>query len=335
MKRLLYIGNKLSIHGKTLTNIETLGPLLQQQGHRVSYASSRKNNIARLLDMIIQTLRFSKSDYVLIDTYSTINFWYAFIISQLCRVLKIKYIPILHGGNLPARLQNNPRLCQMIFNHAHRNVAPSDYLFQAFKKAGFLNLVNIPNTIHLSDYPFKKRVEIGPKLLWVRSLAPIYNPEMALQVLKKILQDFPDAKLCMVGPDKDNKLAALQKMAEELGIQVTFTGKLPKKDWIKLSEQYDIFINTTHFDNMPVSVIEAMALGLPVVSTNVGGLSFLLKDRKTALLVNDNDVNAMVSGIKEMIQNKPFAQQIMANAHSDIQRFDWNQVSVKWNEILI
>ena len=334
-KRLLYIGNKLSIHGKTLTNIETLGPLLEQQGHMVCYASSQKNSIVRLLDMLVQTVRFSKSDYVLIDTYSTSNFWYAFLISQLCRLLKIKYIPILHGGNLPLRLQKNPRLCQMIFNHAHRNVAPSNYLFEAFKAAGFNNLVNIPNSIQLTDYPFKKRTDIGPKLLWVRSLAPIYNPEMALEVLQKLQNDFPNAALCIVGPDKDNKMAGLQQMAQSLGIEVTFTGKLPKPDWIQLSEQYDIFINTTHFDNMPVSVIEAMALGLPVVSTNVGGLPFLLKDRKTAWLVNDNDATAMVTGIKEIIQNKTFGQQMITNAKHDIQQFDWNEVGAKWNEVLI
>lgn len=334
-KQLLYIGNKLSIHGKTLTNIETLGPLLEQQGHAVSYASSKKNRLFRLFDMIVQTFRFSKSDYVLIDTYSTSNFWYAFLISQLCRLLKIKYIPILHGGNLPLRLQKNPRLCQMIFNHAHCNVAPSNYLFEAFKNAGFTNLVNIPNAIQMENYPFKKRTEISPKLLWVRSLAPIYNPEMALEVLQKLQKDFPNAALCMVGPNKDNKLAGLQQMAQRLGIQVTFTGKLPKSDWIQLSEQYDIFINTTHFDNMPVSVIEAMALGLPVVSTNVGGLPFLLKDRKTAWLVNDNDATAMATGIKEIIQNRTFGQQMITNAKHDIQQFDWNEVGAKWNEVLI
>ena len=334
-KQLLYIGNKLSIHGKTLTNIETLGPLLEQQGHAVCYASSKKNRLFRLFDMIVQTFRFSKSDYVLIDTYSTSNFWYAFLISQLCRLLKIKYIPILHGGNLPLRLQKNPRLCQMIFNHAHRNVAPSNYLFEAFKNAGFTNLVNIPNAIQMENYPFKKRTEISPKLLWVRSLAPIYNPEMAIEVLQKLQNDFPNAALCMVGPDKDNKLAGLQQMAQRLGIQVTFTGKLPKPDWIQLSEQYDIFINTTHFDNMPVSVIEAMALGLPVVSTNVGGLPFLLKDRKTAWLVNDNDATAMATGIKEIIQNRTFGQQMITNAKHDIQQFDWNEVGAKWNEVLI
>src|SRR5690606_24786051 len=125
-------------------------------------------------------LRLSrKTDYVLIDTYSTSNFWYAFAVSQLCRFLRLKYIPILHGGNLPVRLANNPRLCRMVFKYAHVNVAPSGYLQQAFSDAGF-SVIKIPNPFDAADFPYKHRQFVGPKLLWVRSFAAIYNPEMAL-----------------------------------------------------------------------------------------------------------------------------------------------------------
>jgi len=78
----------------------------------------------------------------------------------------------------------------------------------------------------------------------------------------------------MVGPDKDSSLGEAKDLAKQLGVaeSVTFTGVLPKAQWHQLSEKFDIFINTTNIDNMPVSIIEAMALGLPIVSTNAGGL---------------------------------------------------------------
>ncbi|NHM06397.1 glycosyltransferase family 4 protein [Flavobacterium sp. CYK-4] len=333
--KLLYIGNKLSQHGLTVTSIETLGALLEKEQYEVIYASTQKIKLLRLLDMLLTTFRVRKQvDFVLIDTYSTKNFWYAFFVSQLCRLLKMKYIPKLHGGDLPNRLKRSPQLCDMIFKYAYINIAPSFYLLEAFNSRGYAFINYIPNTIELQNYPFKVREKIAPKLLWVRSFTSIYNPEMAIRVFEKIKQKYPEAELCMVGPDKDGTLEKIKSLAKSIGLPVDFTGRLSKQDWIKRSEQYDIFINTTHFDNTPVSVIEAMALGLPIVSTNVGGITYLLEDHKTALLVNDSDIEGMVQAIYEIIDNPELKNHLVANGHQLVQEFDWIKVREKWEDVL-
>lgn len=335
MKNLLYIGNKLSSPSNNLTSIDTLGSLLEKEGNKLSYASSKVNKVLRLLDMIFTTIRHrEKADYVLIDVYSTNNFWYAIIISQLCRFFKLKYIPKLHGGNLPSRFKNNPKLCSLIFDNAHYNIAPSNFLLFSSLNSGLKNVYYIPNTIELKNYNFKERLKIEPKLLWVRSFDKIYNPIMAVKVFVEIKKTYPNATLCMVGPDKDGSLQKTKNFANQQSVEVTFTGKLSKSDWTKLSQDYDIFINTTHFDNTPVSVIEAMALGLPVVSTNVGGIPFLLENNDTALLVNDNDVDGMVNSIKTLIENDETSQKIIKNARQLSETFDWEDVKRLWSNIL-
>lgn len=335
MKQLIYIGNKLSIHGNTATSIETLGQFLENEKFKINYASSKKNKILRLLDMIFTTLKyFKKSDYLLIDTYSTQNFWYAIIISQLSRVLKLKYITKLHGGDLPNRLIKSPFYCDLIFKNAYKISVPSKYLYGIFIKKYPSNLIYIPNTIEINNYNFLERKNLEPKLLWVRSFSEIYNPKMAIDVLYNLKKQFPKAQLAMVGPDKENILENYIKYANGLNVKVHFLGKLSKEDWISMSKEYSIFINTTHFDNTPVSVIEAMALGLPVVSTNVGGIPYLLNDTFDALLVNDNDTNAMVSAIKKLILNAEFANSIAENARKKVEAFDWEIVKLKWIEIL-
>lgn len=333
--KLLYIGNKLSKHGNTATSIETLGQFLEEENFVLYYASSKKNKILRLLDMVFSTLRYSrKVDYVLIDVYSTQNFWYAIIISQLCRLLNLKYISKLHGGNLPNRYLKNPKLCNLIFNHSYKTIAPSSYLFDFFEKTGYKNLIYIPNTINLDNYQFYNRPTKEPKLLWVRSFSSIYNPKMAIRVFSEIKKEYPNAQLCMVGPDKENMMQDCLAYSEKLNVSVEFTGKLSKDQWIKLSKEYAIFINTTHFDNTPVSVIEAMALGLPVVSTNVGGIPFLLTDNENALLINDNDTDGMVRAIKRLIGDDNLRNRIVTNARLVVADFDWNIVKQKWLEIL-
>lgn len=335
MKNLLYIGNKLSDHGMSVTSIETLGPLLEREGYALFYASSKKNKILRLWDMLFKTVQLrNKVDIILIDTYSTSNFWYAFLVSQLARILKIKYISMLRGGDLPKRLIRNPKFSRMIFNNAYKNVAPSQYLLHCFQENEISNTIYIPNTIEIERYMFKSRSEFNPKLLWVRAFASIYNPFMAVEVFKKTKEQFPNATLCMVGPDKDGSLGKTKQLAIAYGLEVEFTGKLSKAEWISLSSEYDIFLNTTHFDNTPISVIEAMALGLPVISTNVGGIPFLLEDYKTAILVEDNAIDAMVAAIKRICDNKTISGNVAKNARAKAESFDWQRIKSLWNEIL-
>ncbi len=333
--KILYIGNKVSIHGKTATTIETLSLLLHQEGFNMITTSDKRLMFFRLLDMIWNVLKNRRdTDYILIDTYSTMSFWYAFFCSQLARILKIKYLPILHGGDLPQRIIKNPKISGMIFHNAYQNIAPSNYLLESFQKNGYSKVLFIPNVIEIDNYPFINRKFETPNLLWVRSFAKLYNPEMAIKLVYQLKEYYNDLSLAMVGPDKDGSLISCQKLAQELGIEVKFTGKLSKKDWIKLSESYNIFINTTHFDNTPVSVIEAMALGLPIVSTNVGGIPFLLKNNVNALLIDDNDVDGMVLSVKKLIENQEFCQNLVTNAHTLAKSFDWNVIKQQWNAVL-
>ena len=185
-------------------------------------------------------------------------------------------------------------------------------------------------------------------MLWVRSFHDIYNPLLAIEILKDLKLKYSDAKLCMVGPDKDGSLVKVEEASVEnklngsliltgklkVSDSLKITGKLSKKEWTDISEEYDIFINTTNFDNHPVSVIEAMALGLPVISTNVGGIPFLIKDRKDGVLVPANDKEKFVFEIENLISDNKFASEISTNARKKAEEFDWDQVKYKWFEVI-
>lgn len=335
MGNILYLGNKLSHHGLTKGVIETLGPQLEREGYSVTYAGTKKNIIYRLFEMLIAVFRNRKTvDYVLIDTYSSTAFWYAWLSAMFCRFFNIKYIHILHGGSLPDRLKRSKWFCDRIFMYSYANVAVSGYLKYYFEKAGY-QAIMIPNNIDIAQYPFKRRTTLKPRLLWVRSFHRQYNPNMAADVLAMLLKDYAEAELCMVGPDKDGSMQEFKNYCTQLGIteHVKVTGLLSKPEWHTLSEDYDIFINTTHVDNTPVSVIEAMALGLLVVSTNVGGLPFLLEDGKDALLVNKGDAEAMYKSVKSLIDNTTLSSVLVDNARAKAASFDWEVVKELWKSL--
>lgn len=335
MKNLLYVGNHLQNSQTNVNASAVLGPLLAQSGYGLRYTSKKNNKVLRLLEMLWVTFSSrDKTDVVLIDTYSTQNFYYAVLVGRVCQILQIPYIPILHGGNLPHRLKHSPKQSQRLFKNAKVNVSPSLYLKNAFGKAGYANVVYIPNTISLANYPFIQRNFDQPRLLWVRSFSEIYNPTLAVKVLHELKQRGYDASLCMVGPDTDGSLAGVKTLAERLNVQVSFTGKLTKAEWIALSKDYNVFINTTNFDNMPVSVIEAMALGLPVVSTNVGGMPYLIKDGVNGMLVQPNNKDEMTDAILALFSNVDRTKAMVVNARKKVEGFDWEKVRGMWERVL-
>lgn len=331
---ILYIGNNLVEKTNYATSMDILSSLLKLEGFTIYKSSSKSNKMLRLLEMCFAVFQFrTRVNYVLIDTYSTSNFYYALITSQLCRLFRLKYIPILRGGNLPYRLKQNPKLSSLIFNNSFQNIAPSGYLKHEFDLKEYTTLL-IPNVIPIASYIFKERKKITPKLLYVRAFAKIYNPTMAIEVLKELKKIYSKAVLCMVGPDKDGTLYDVQQLIDryQLHHRVEITGVLSKKEWHKKSEDFDIFINTTNVDNTPISVIEAMALGLPVVSTNVGGLPYLISNNIDGVLVDKEQPILMANQIAEIIEKNKSS--FAKKARSKVEKFDWSVVRNQWLKLL-
>ena len=192
----------------------------------------------------------------------------------------------------------------MVFNNAYRNVAPSGYLKTEFEKRNYETLF-IPNILDIDKYKYEERTSIQPKILWVRAFKELYNPTMAVEVLKRVREEYSNVALCMVGPHKDDSYEKTRQLSKEYNLEkhLLCTGVLSKEDWIEKSEDYDLFINTTNFDNTPVSVMEAMALGLSVVSTNAGGMPYLIEHGKDGILVEKGAASQMAQEIIKIIDS--------------------------------
>jgi glycosyltransferase involved in cell wall biosynthesis len=335
-RNILYIGNDLSAKTKYNSSMATLGNMLQSEGFNVKRASEIKNKFLRIIDMLWAVfINRNRIDYLLIDTFSTSNFLYAFATSQMARLFFIKYIPILRGGNLPYRLDTSRYFSKLLFRNSYKNITPSKYLQQAFIERGF-ETVCIPNSIPIKEYDFKERKKLIPKILWVRAFDKTYNPLLAIKVLNLLKIKFENIQLCMVGPDKDGSLNEVKLLVGKLNLtkNIIFTGVLPKEKWHQLSEDYDIFINTTDIDNMPVSILEAMALGLPIVSTNVGGIPYLITDNENGVLVPPKNEKAMADAIIKLINNPETSNRISCSVRLFAEKFDLEIIKEQWFNLL-
>src|SRR5690606_9309604 len=159
--------------------------------------------ILRSFHMFALIINNRKADILLIDTYNTLAFWYWVMASKIACVIGIPYIPILHGGNLPDRINQSPYMLKSLLKNANAVVCPSGFLIHYMKTFYPRDYDLIPNYINIINYRFRLRtVSDNVRLLWVRSFHKIYNPKLAVDIVKGIKDRGLQVELTMVGPDK-------------------------------------------------------------------------------------------------------------------------------------
>lgn len=319
------------------TVIEVLGERLSEDGWQVIKTSSLKNKFLRMGDMLLTTYTKKKLyQLALLEVYSGLAFSWAFLCGGLLRFLQKPFILTLHGGNLPNFAHSHPFIVRKLFSWSNEIYSPSPYL--KGKLSSFNpNIKIIPNPIEIEKYEFKPRNQISPKLIWLRAFHEIYNPVLAPKVLSILKNNFgSDLELLMIGPDKgDESLQRMILLAEQLKVVqlIKIVPGVPKNQVPFYLNKGDIFINTTNIDNTPVSVIEAMACGLCIVSTNVGGIPYLLEHEVDALLVPPEDEVEMAAAIQRILIEPELATRLSANARKKAEQFDWSIVLPKWEKV--
>jgi glycosyltransferase involved in cell wall biosynthesis len=212
---------------------------------------------------------------------------------------------------------------------------PSEYLLENMSR--FRNdLQLIENPLDLSLYEFRTRRPATPKLVWLRAFHHIYNPALAPRVVQRLAGEFPDVSLVMVGRDKfDGSLEETRRIAAELGVtdRIRLPGGVPKKDVASWLNEGDIFLNTTNVDNAPVSVLEAMACGLCVVSTSAGGMAHLAEDGREVLLVRPDDPDAMADAVRRVLREPDLAEKLSRSGRDRVARCDWSVLLPQWEAL--
>lgn len=320
--------------GYVPTQGQILADLFRTAGYAVLDVSSKLNRYARLADMVTTlTRRRSDLDILILDTFGGRSFVVEDIVSRLGRAFHKPLIMFLHGGEMPEFMAHHPRWTRRVLNRADRLLTPSNFLARAL--AGFgMEARIIPNVVNMSEYPFRLREEVTPRLFWMRAFHPIYNPAMAVRVLARLRSVCPEATLVMAGQEKGLEMQTRQ-MAEELGLKdaVRFAGFLDAEGKAREGTAADIFLNTNRIDNAPVSVVEACAMGLPVVATAVGGVPDLLTDGETGLLVPDDDDVAMAAAVQRLLTEPGLAGNLSANGRNLAKCRSWERIRSQWEQV--
>jgi glycosyltransferase involved in cell wall biosynthesis len=333
--RLCFLGPLVGRHpGYITTQAQILADFFTNTGYNVISASSSLNRYIRFWDINQTLLRKSKQiDIVLLEVYSGRSFVVETIAAFLSSILELPLVLTLHGGNFPVFFSKYPKWSKYVLNKGTIVTAPSHYLIHAIEPYGFKPRL-IPNVINLTNYPFRLRSSVSPRLIWMRSFHEVYHPEMAIEVVATLKSRYPNIQLVMAGQDK-GLMTSVQELAQRRGVskQVLFPGFLNSQQKTAYFSSSDIFINTNRIDNMPVAVVEACAMGLPVVSTSIGGIPFLLTNEETGLLVPGEDASSMAEAVTRLLEEPGLASKLSSQGRELAERSSWESVRPMWEEV--
>ena len=333
--KILMIGSHL-INGNQ-NAWQDLAQKLIKSGYLITTTSPKTDKLSKWVDMTLTLLKRRKEwELIQIDVFSGPAFLWALTSGAFAHWMTIPLVLTLHGGGLPEFSKKYSFLVQWLLNSADVVTAPSGYLVERMKEYR-TDIQLITNAIELHLYKYRHRQQVAPKIVWLRAFHEIYNPTLAVRMAEILKQEGIGFQIRMVGPDKgDGSYQRVLALVEQKGLggSFTFPGGVKKE---KVPEELilgDIFLNTTNVDNTPISLMEAMASGLCIVSTNVGGIPYLLEDGVDALLVPPDDPQAMADAIRRIISEPGLAGRLSANARRKAESFDWSVVLPQWEVLL-
>jgi len=308
-----------------LVPVNTTLPAALRFTTRVKYLRTLVNELTYLPRLVRELAR---ADVVHIFSASYSSFLLAPLPAfAVARLLGRPAILNYRSGQAPDHLTRS-RIVREVLARADKNVVPSSFLVDVFSDFG-IEATSIPNIVDLATFRFRERDRLRPRLLSTRNFETLYNVTATIRAFKIVQERWPEASLTLVGGGADEP--GLRALVAQLGLrQVTFAGRVPPHAIAAFYADSDIYIQTPNIDNMPTSVLEAFASGLPVVSTEAGGVPAIVTHGVTGLLAPLADYETVGHHVLRLLDQPDYARSLAQAAYATCRSRTWPQVRGQW-----
>ncbi|GJL75980.1 MAG TPA: glycosyltransferase family 4 protein [Nitrosomonas sp.] len=332
-------------YGGMANQTRQLARLLQQEGIQVelvqvnapyqpAWAGKIKGirAVFRLVPYLVRLWQTAGSAQLLHIMANSGWAWHLFAAPAIwiARFRKTPVIVNYRGGEAEAFFQRSFFWVKRSLDRTDAIIVPSGFLEAVFHQRGYASKI-IPNIIDLSRFSVKPVADNtnqseAPHIVVTRHLEAIYDNATAIRAFHIVNKTFPCARLTVAGAGPERKM--LENLVAELDLQgtVKFTGRIDNDAIAALYQRADMMINASLVDNMPISILEALASGVPVVSSDAGGIPYLVEHGKTALLVPKKDAAAMAEAMLQILQSPERADSLRKNGIASLEQYTWNSV---------
>jgi glycosyltransferase involved in cell wall biosynthesis len=221
------------------------------------------------------------------------------------------------------------RFVRWVLRQAHSIVFPSGFLRDVFRGFGLEGEV-VYNVVDTSRFRFRARTPLRPILISSRLLERLYAVENTLRAFAIVRVSHPDARLIVIGGGDQEEF--LKGIVQKEGIAgVEFYGAVPHETVADWNDRADVFVNSSREDNMPHSIIEAFSSGLAVVTTNAGGIPYIVEHERNGLLVEPDQPEKLAAAVLEVLARPELARAMIEQGQRDCtERYSWNAARRHW-----
>jgi glycosyltransferase involved in cell wall biosynthesis len=341
--RVAIVAASLDILGGQGVQARTLVDALRGDGYRVAFVPINPRfprglrwvrRIPYLRTLLNQTLylpgllRLARADVVHVFSASYWSFLLAPLPAMLAgRLFNARVVLHYHSGEAADHLDRWGVLVHPWLRLAHVIVVPSEYLAGVFADHGHGARV-IRNVVDLTRFTFTDRRTLRPRLISTRNLEPYYRVDVVLDAFARVRREVPEATLVVAGAGSERP--RLERLARA---GVRFVGAVAPQRMPALLADSDIFLNASVVDNQPVSILEAFAAGLPVVSTPTGDIPAMVRHDETGVIVPPLDAAAMAEAVLVLLRNPERATRLARAARHEIERYTWAAVADQWASV--
>lgn len=243
------------------------------------------------------------------------------------RALNRPVILNYRSGEAPDHLARSG-LARAALSKVDLNVVPSQFLVDVLQQFG-IGADIIPNLVDVHRFSYRARAPLTPRILSTRNLEPLYNVSCTLRAFRLVQHRVPEATLTLVGGGKDAPV--LRRLVEQLELRgVTFIGRVAPHDVPNFYATHDIYLQSPNIDNMPTSVLEAYASGLPVVSTDAGGIRAILTHGEHGLLAPTDDHETLAAHVLALLESPALPDRLTRNALATCEHYAWPAIREQW-----
>jgi L-malate glycosyltransferase len=304
------------------------GPLRLLQ--RVKYVRTITTSMAYIA-LLLRRLRDQDVVHVFSASY------FSFILAPtpavfIGRLYGKRVILNYRSGAALDHLTNWPRTTRPTLRRADVIVVPSGYLVDVFGRFGF-TAKSIFNFVDIERIPYRRRSSLRPLFLANRNFAAHYNVACVLRAFAVIQSAIAGARLIVAGDGQQREM--LHALARELRLNnVEFLGQVPPDRMASLYDEADVYLNAPLVDNMPNSVVESFAAGLPVVTSRAGGIPFIVRHEENGLLVDSDDHQNLADQALRLLANPDLAVRLADRARAEVlSKYTWPAVHDQWRAV--
>ena len=266
---------------------------------------------------------------------SSASYW-SFLLAPVPAVLMGRLFrkPVVlnyHSGEAEDHLAHWGALVHPWLRRVDEIVVPSEYLRRVFASYGYRARV-IHNTVDTGLFRYRIRSPLRPRFLSTRCFEWYYGVDQTILAFALLKTVYPEATLMLAGTGSQEE--ELRKLVAALNVpDVHWLGPVAAKAMPSLLDRCDIFLNSSLVDNQPLSILEATAAGLPVISTGTGDIENMIEDGVSGMLVPERQPAAMARAARYLLTHPGLAVSMAARAHDRLDRFSWSRVRDQWSEL--